>query len=187
MACCGFAKSLEKPMTIEQLNVHLRIQYLCKAALALSIGVFGLLVASGNLIDYDSNWQFVRHVLAMDALEPWFDGAALQSRAVSDPFWQRLGYAAIIAGETACGLLCAAGGLLMLKAASGRGGLAWGKSLFTLGALAAILVWYFGFAVVGGEYFAMWASKWNGQMKAYAFIGFILLSLVYIRQAEQRD
>ncbi|WP_233201241.1 DUF2165 family protein [Chromobacterium alticapitis] len=169
----------------EQLSIHLRIQYLCKAVLAMSIGAFGLLVASGNIIDYDSNWQFVRHVLAMDALEPWFNGAALQSRAVSDPSWQRLGYGAIIAGEMACGLLCAAGGLLMLKAAAGRGGLAWGKSLFTLGALLAVLVWYFGFAVMGGEYFAMWASKWNGQMKAYAFVGFILLSLVYIRQREE--
>nr|WP_269209228.1 DUF2165 domain-containing protein [Chromobacterium vaccinii] len=185
MACCGFEKMLEKSVKKEQLSIHLRIQYLCKAALALSIGVFGLLVASGNIIDYDSNWQFVRRVLAMDALEPWFNGAALEGRAVRDPFGQQLAYFAIIAGEMICGLLCAAGGVGMLRAAAGRDGLAWGKSLFTLGALVAVLVWYFGFAVVGGEYFAMWASKWNGQMKAYAFVGFILLSLVYIRQREE--
>ncbi|OHX10425.1 hypothetical protein BI347_21855 [Chromobacterium sphagni] len=168
-------------------NIHLRIQYLCKGALALSIGAFGLLAAIGNIIDYQSNWQFVRHVLAMDSMEPWFDDAVVQGRAVTDPFWQRLAYLAIIAGELACGLLCAAGGTGLAAAAAGTGCLRWSKSLFTLGALLAILVWYFGFAVVGGEYFAMWANKWNGQMKAYAFISFIVISLIYIRQPERAD
>ncbi len=62
-----------------------------------------------------------------------------------------------------------------------------GKPFYTLGCLVAVLVWYLGFAVIGGEYFAMWASQWNGQMKSYAFVGFILLSLVYVSQAEEAD
>ncbi|AUH50799.1 hypothetical protein CXB49_08270 [Chromobacterium sp. ATCC 53434] len=174
-------------MTKERVNIHLRIQYLCKGALALSIGLFGLLVASGNIVDYDSNWQFVRHVLAMDTMEPWFQGAALKQRAVHDPLWQRAGYFAIVTGEMVFGLLCTAGGVGMLLSAAGNGCLRWSKSVFNLGAMLAILVWYFGFAVVGGEYFAMWANQWNGQMKAYAFISFIVISLIYIRQQEQAD
>lgn len=163
-----------------------RAQQYFKSLLALSIALFGLLAASGNMLDYDSNWQFVRHVLAMDSMEPWFGGQALKSRAITDPGWQQAAYLAIISGELLFGLLCAWGGGQMLRGAlCGReDAYQRGKTWFTLGCIPALLVWYTGFAVIGGEYFAMWANQWNGQMKAYAFIGFILLSLVYLSQPE---
>ncbi|MDW5415782.1 DUF2165 domain-containing protein [Iodobacter sp. CM08] len=163
-------------------------QILCKGVLALSIGLFGILVASGNLLDYQSNWQFVQHVLAMDKMESWFEGSVLQQRAIHNPTVQTVFYIGIIIGEALFGLLCTLGGLLILSSLfkDKIRYLTFGKISFTLGALMAILVWYTGFAVIGGEYFAMWANKWNGQMKAYAFISFILLSLMYISQAEQQ-
>ena len=39
---------------------------LLQAFTLLSTGLFGLFVCMGNLMDYDSNYQFVRHVLSMD-------------------------------------------------------------------------------------------------------------------------
>ncbi|WP_293937289.1 DUF2165 domain-containing protein [Iodobacter sp.] len=163
-------------------------QKLCKGVLALSIGLFGILVASGNVLDYQSNWQFVQHVLAMDKMESWFEESVLQQRAIHNPTLQTVFYIGIIIGEALFGLLCTIGGLLILSSTfkGNTQHLTLGKISFTLGALMAILIWYTGFAVIGGEYFAMWANKWNGQMKAYAFISFILLSLMYISQAEQQ-
>ncbi|QEL56450.1 DUF2165 family protein [Chromobacterium paludis] len=165
---------------------HLFAQLFSKALIALSIGLFGLMVASGNLLDYDSNWQFVRHVLSMDTMQPWFHGEALRGRAIHDETIQRLAYAAIIAGELAVGALCAAGGAMLLAAVcpARRVWLARGKACFTLGAALAILVWHTGFAVIGGEYFAMWANQFNGQFSAYAFSGIALLALIYVNQPE---
>lgn len=161
-------------------------QQMFKSLLALSIALLGLLVASGNVLDYGSNWQFVQHVLSMDSMEPWFNGQALQGRAITSVPLQKAAYTLIILGEFIFGLLCAWGGVLMLygtfTARPER--FTRGKAVFTLGCIPALLVWYTGFAVIGGEYFAMWANQWNGQMKAYTFIGFILLSLMYISQAE---
>ncbi len=161
-----------------------RAERLAKGVLALSIGLFGLLVGWTNVVDYDSNWQFVRHVLAMDAFEPWFDGTGIADRAITSEPVQRAFYAAIIAGEFVAGALFAAGGVLLLAGAVRDRAAPVGKALAVLGGTVAVLVWYTGFAVVGGEWFAMWASTWNGQEKAYTFATFILLALLYITRRE---
>jgi predicted small integral membrane protein len=42
-------------------------------------------------------------------------------------------------------------------------------------------LWFFGFVVVGGEYFAMWQSKmWNGQEAAFRIATTMLAALVFI-------
>ena len=44
------------------------------------------------------------------------------------------------------------------------------KTLFIAGATLAFFVWYFGFMVVAGEWFAMWQSQtWNFQQPAFRF------------------
>jgi len=42
-------------------------------------------------------------------------------------------------------------------------------------------LWFFGFIVVAGEYFAMWQSKvWNGQEAAFRIVTVILGVLVFV-------
>ena len=41
-----------------------------KALMVASVGAWALLIAVDNVIDYDSNWQFIRHVLSMDTVFP---------------------------------------------------------------------------------------------------------------------
>ncbi|MGA9895023.1 MAG: DUF2165 family protein, partial [Xanthobacteraceae bacterium] len=42
-------------------------------------------------------------------------------------------------------------------------------------------VWFFGFLVIAGEYFAMWQSKaWNGQEAAFRITAVILAVLIYV-------
>ena len=74
---------------------------LVKCVLVATVGAWAGLVAYGNLADYDANWAFVHHVLAMDTV---FPDNPLKSRAITDPAWQRGAYAAIIAVEFAMAL-----------------------------------------------------------------------------------
>ena len=49
------------------------------------------------------------------------------------------------------------------------------------GALAAFLVWFFGFMVIAGEWFAMWQSQtWNGQDAAFRFYVTVLAVLIFV-------
>jgi predicted small integral membrane protein len=42
-------------------------------------------------------------------------------------------------------------------------------------------LWFFGFIVIGGEYFAMWQSNiWNGQEGAFRFVIMILGGLIFL-------
>ena len=54
------------------------------------------------------------------------------------------------------------------------------KRLVHIGAALGFLVWFFGFLVVGGEFFQMWKSQtWNGQQAAFRFYVTILAALIF--------
>jgi predicted small integral membrane protein len=61
----------------------------CKIALVAAVALFFTLVAVGNITDYDSNWQFVQHVLSMDTT---FPDSKIHWRAITDPAIQQAGY-----------------------------------------------------------------------------------------------
>jgi predicted small integral membrane protein len=164
--------------------IQQRAERMAKAVLALSIGLFGLIVGYTNIVDYNSNWQFVQHVLAMDSFQDWFDGSAIQGRAITSEPVQRVFYALVIAGELTAGGLFALGGVLIGASIFHGRPPALGKAFAVLGGTVAVLIWYLGFAVIGAEWFAMWASTWDGQMKAYTFVTFILLAILYITRPE---
>ena len=123
---------------------------LAKIALVAAAGVFCLLVAYNNIVDYGSNFMFVQHVLSMDTTFP--DNAVRSSRAITDPQVHQIAYWLIIAAELGVGLLCLAGAgrlLVVLKASAVHFNRA--KTTATLGLSAGMLFWFFGFIVVGGE------------------------------------
>lgn len=48
------------------------------------------------------------------------------------------------------------------------------------------LVWFFGFMVIGGEWFGMWqSSTWNGQEAAFKFYMTMLAVLIYVNQPDR--
>jgi predicted small integral membrane protein len=54
-----------------------------------------------------------------------------------------------------------------------------------LGATIAFLVWFVGFQVIAGEWFAMWQSTtWNGQESAFRFVASFLLVTIFVMQPE---
>ena len=147
------------------------------------LALFALLVTFDNLIDYDTNYAFVRHVLTMDTT---FPGNALLYRRIMSPAWWQAAYALIIAGGGLAGaVLAVAAVVLGRRLRSDAATFNRAKRLVYLGAGLGFLVWFFGFMVVGGEWFQMWQSAmWNGQEAAFRFYMTILVVLIFVNQPD---
>jgi predicted small integral membrane protein len=59
---------------------------LAKLLLVSSLAAFAFIVAYDNVVDYDSNYEFVRHVLSMDIT---FPTNTLRTRAITNPAFGR--------------------------------------------------------------------------------------------------
>lgn len=132
-------------------------------------GLYGLFVFAGNLMDYDSNFQFVKHVLSMDDT---FEGNALMWRSIDNTVIHHIAYIGIIAAEGLFTLLALTGAAKLFArrndtvAAYSRVK-AWGYAAYAVG----FLIWFFGFIVIGAEWFAMWqSSNWNGKDTAMPIV-----------------
>jgi predicted small integral membrane protein len=147
------------------------------------LAVFALVVTYDNIVDYSSNHAFVQHVLSMDTT---FPGNALLGRRITSPTVWTLGYWGIIAAEGLTGLLLAAGTISMARNLwSGAEQFQRAKRCVYIGAGLGFLVWFFGFMVVAGEWFAMWQSQtWNGQEAAFRFYMPILAVLIFVNQRD---
>lgn len=154
-----------------------------KIAMTFGLAAFAFMVTFNNLTDYDSNYQFVRHVLSMDTT---FEGNAAMYRAIDAPALWTAGYWLIIASEALTCVLFAVAGWRMLRARAQAAAIFnAAKSVFHLAAAAAFLLWFVGFMVVGGEWFLMWQSEtWNGQEAAFRFYMTILAVLIYVNQPD---
>ena len=144
-----------------------------------ALAAYALIVAYDNIVDYGTNYAFVRHVLSMDTT---FPGNALMHRAVADETIWRAAYALIIATEGLTGLLLAGGALALLRrlrapAEAFNRAKGWAVAGLTVG----FGLRFFGFMVIAGEYFAMWQSKvWNGQEAAFRISVEILGVLILV-------
>lgn len=155
-----------------------------KIIMCLCLAAFALLVTFNNVTDYGSNYAFVQHVLSMDTT---FPGNALMYRSITSPALWTAGYWLIIFGEglTCLLFLLAALKLWNARRASGADFQA-AKSYAAIAATMGFLVWFFGFMVVGGEWFVMWQSQtWNGQDAAFKFYISMLAVLIFVMQPDQ--
>lgn len=152
---------------------------LAKITTIAGLAAFALIVAWDNIVDYDSNYEFVKHVLSMDTT---FAASTLRDRAITNETVWHAAYALIIAMEALAGLLLAFGALALLaRLRSPAAIFNRTKALAVAGLTAGLVLWFVGFLVVAGEYFAMWQSKtWNGQEAAFRITAVILGVLIYI-------
>lgn len=155
-----------------------------KVGLVAMVGLFLLLVGVDNLLDYGTNYAFVQHVMMMDSLPPQ---STLLSRAITSSWLHTLVYAQIIVVELFAGLLCVVGAAGLWRE---RGAVASSfnraKHIAVAGLALAFALWFFGFMVVGGEWFQMWRSPtWNGQQAAFRFIGCVGLVLVVLLHRDE--
>ncbi|MGB3330123.1 MAG: DUF2165 domain-containing protein [Thermomicrobiales bacterium] len=155
-------------------------------------GLYLAIVAFGNITDFGTNWDFVRHVLAMDTTNfgaP--EGTSLDPdvmwRAIDNETIQRMAYVALIAWETltACVLLAAVG--VAIRSGGRVPTFNAARSLATIGLTMMLLLFFGGFIVIGGEWFQMWKSTaWNGLDPAFRNSVLALLTLVALHLPSPR-
>lgn len=155
-----------------------------KILMVLSLAAFAFMVTFNNITDYGSNFAFVQHVLSMDTTFP--ENSAMY-RAITAPALWHAGYWLIIAGEGLTFILLLAGGFALIRARrQTAAAFDSAKKWAIAGGAVGFLVWFFGFMVVGGEWFLMWQSDtWNGQDAAFKFYMAILGVLIFLDQPER--
>ncbi|HWF39954.1 MAG TPA: DUF2165 domain-containing protein [Candidatus Acidoferrales bacterium] len=151
-----------------------------KTLLVFGVAFFYLFVVVNNTTDYNSNYQFVRHVLMMDSTFPGNHG---MWRAINSPAMHTAFYLSIITWETLTMILCWAGAVKLagaLRATAETFQAA--KRVAIMGLTLSLLMWLVAFLSVGGEWFLMWQSKsWNGQdaaFRMFTVVGIVLVLLV---------
>lgn len=154
-----------------------------KIAMTLALAAFAFLAMLNNLTDYGSNFAFVRHVLSMDTL--FADNSELH-RAIHTPWLWHAAYALIIAAEALTAALLGWGALMLWRAQHSHGsGFNRAKKYALAGLTVGFMLWFFGFMVIGAEWFMMWQSPtWNGQNAAFRFYMAILGVLIFLNQPD---
>ena len=155
---------------------------LSKVVVVGGLAAYALLVAFGNITDYGSNFAFIQHVMSMDTT---FPGNHLMYRAITSPMLHNVAYCAIIAGEALTGVVLAVAAWRLWQGRTDPARFTAAKGIVALGAALAFLIWFVGFLVIAGEWFAMWQSTtWNGQESAFRFVACFLLVTVFVMMPE---
>ncbi|MFZ0304542.1 MAG: DUF2165 domain-containing protein [Terracidiphilus sp.] len=159
---------------------------MAKIVLVAAVAFSYTLVVFDNLTDYNSNYQFVRHVLMMDTTFPGNHG---MWRAIDLPAIHTLFYATIIAWEIATCFLLWWGVVRLVRALRGPArDFDGAKTVSFAGLTLSLLMWLVAFLAVGGEWFLMWQSPvWNGQAAAareFTLVGIVFLILLQPERAE---
>jgi hypothetical protein len=93
-------------------EASLMITRMSKTLLLAGVALFYTFVVFNNLTDFDSNYEFVRHVLSMDTTLPGNNGLW---RALQSPAWHLAFYIGIIAWEIATTVLLWWGFVVLLR------------------------------------------------------------------------
>jgi predicted small integral membrane protein len=152
---------------------------IAKILLVFAVAFYYTLVVLNNTTDYNSNFQFIRHVLMMDSTFPNNRG---MWRAINFPSIHTFFYVTIIAWESITMLLCWWGGIKLARAAKAPAATFHrAKNIAIAGLTLSLLMWFVAFLTIGAEWFLMWQSQtWNGQEAAFrmfAAVGIVLLLL----------
>ena len=153
---------------------------MAKALLLAGVGLYYALVVFNNLTDFNSNYQFVRHVLSMDST---FPGNRGMWRAMPSPAFHLAFYLGIIAWEIVTTILLW-WGVVQLMRALRLPVAAFNKAKrIPIAALTlSMLMWLVAFLSIGAEWFLMWQSHtWNGQdaaFRMFAVVGIVLIVLL---------
>ena len=158
------------------------------AAVVVAINaLYILLVAIGNITDYHTNFDFVKHVLAMDTTNfGQAEGVGLDTdvmwRAITNPTLVTIGYIGVIIWESLSAIILVAATVQWIRSIK-TGSFDVARRLSTIGLLMILILFMGGFITIGGEWFQMWRStSWNGLDPAFrnsvlAGIGLILIHL----------
>jgi predicted small integral membrane protein len=157
-----------------------------KLLLVFAVALFYSFVVLNNTTDYNSNYQFIRHVLMMDSTLP--DNRAMW-RALNSPAWHTAFYLSVIAWETVTMILAWWGGVRLVQARrKSAAAFNRAKGLAVTALSLSLLMWLVAFLSVGGEWFLMWQSKtWNGQDPAFRMFTVVGIVLLLVAQPDSEE
>jgi predicted small integral membrane protein len=154
-----------------------------RTLLVAGIALFYTLVVFNNITDFDSNYEFVHHVLSMDSTFPGNHG---MWRAMPSPTVHLVFYLSIIAWEIVTFVLLWWGVANLVRAL--RLPIAdfnAAKRLPIMALTLSMLMWLVAFLSVGAEWFLMWQSHtWNGQEAAFRMFTVVGIVLLLVIQPE---
>jgi predicted small integral membrane protein len=154
-----------------------------KTVSILFVGIMACIIVIGNITDYYTNYHFVEHVLKMDTT---FPDSKIQYRSIETEWLYHLSYIFIILCESAMAAFCVYGSFIMYKSINDSSAFHANKKFAITGLLIGIVVWFFGFEVIGGEWFAMWQSTvWNGLASAERIVTFLVLVVILLHLKEE--
>ncbi|GAA4414047.1 DUF2165 family protein [Nibrella viscosa] len=148
-----------------------------------AVGLYLSLVCLNNVVDYPSNFEFVRMVTQMT------DTFSLERngwRAIHHEGIQYALFILIIGGEFSSALLIFTGVFRMIRRFRAPANeFRQAKQAVTMGLALGVLLWFTVFIAVGGEWFLMWQSKtWNAQNTGFQLTACFLLFLLYHTQKD---
>lgn len=151
--------------------------------LIFSVGLLGAIVFIGNVTDYNTNFQFVSHVLRMDTI---FPDSKIHYRSIQSPVFHHVVYIFIIILELIIGILAWMSCWKMGKHFKSEFRVFHAQKKLGIAAIfVGIFLWFVIFQMGGGEWFAMWqSSEWNGMQSASRVTTFLLLSLIVLQMPD---
>jgi len=160
------------------------ITRVAKILLVAAVALFYSLVVLNNTTDFNSNYQFVRHVLMMDTTFPGNNG---MWRAMSSPFWHLTFYFSVIGWEIVTMVLCWWGAIALLRKLREPASVFNAAKRVPMIALTlGMLMWLVAFLTVGAEWFLMWQSHtWNGQEAAFRMFVVVGAVMLLVMQPER--
>ena len=151
------------------------------------IALFYTLVVFNNLTDFDSNYEFVRHVLSMDSTFPGNHGMwrALPSPAIHLAFYL---FDHCLGDRHDDPALVGRGQVCYARFSCRHVAFNAAKRVAVMALTLSLLMWLVAFHAVGGEWFLMWQSHtWNGQEEAFRKFAVVGLVLLILSAARHRD
>lgn len=149
----------------------------CISLLAAS---FYLVVAFDNITNPDSNWVYVKGVMSLDGVPA---GSGFGWRAIHASPVFAIAYVGVICGEVFAGALMGFGGFKGWQDKGHHDDWLGAQRATLLGGMIGLGVFFFGFIVVGGNWFVMYLNqKWNGLEPAFQTSVLTLLSLIVVLQ-----
>lgn len=140
---------------------------LIQIVIAALSGAYMFLVGINNVLDYDVNFEFAKHVMGMKDLFPNND--LDDWRHIYNITIVNIAYIGIISLEIIGGLFSLKGSADLLRHRQSESTIFNEKKRFALlGTLIGVVLWAGVFLIVAGEWFQMWQSAtWNAQETAF--------------------
>lgn len=166
----------------QSVGIAMRLRF-AKIVLVAGAGLLFLLVGFNNLIDYDTNFDVVKHILSMDMIPP----GPFAARGIAASSLHHIFYLGIIGVEILGGAATMIGVFRLWRARNlAAEEFNKEKSLALCGLALVFGLYFIGFATIGGEWFQMWrAGSYNMQEPAFRFIGSIGMIMLFLNQPDE--